>query len=285
MKLLSKIKYPLLKLIDISGLTFIAPVVRLCYGEEPQVQLKKIIQWIVIPLLAIIVFVIIWHIMAGKIKTKSGTLPTPAETYASYKQIDQIHDREMLKEEAYILKGDDRKQRIKEVKTNLEIAAKDLTIANTLAAEALEKKKESLAKLLKPITDEYTRVRDISKAEANTRETEIKAIADTLTPGDKKSYALFIGKVQASRELDNLAKERRNKIKERRKEIEETKFPHYEASLSEQTRAAETKSFLESKGACQLKETDSSPTSLSLTKSTKTLICIYPYIHIYTWDL
>ena len=37
----TKLKHALLKIIDITALGFLEPVVRLCYGEEPQVQLKK----------------------------------------------------------------------------------------------------------------------------------------------------------------------------------------------------------------------------------------------------
>ena len=48
-----KLKHFLLKVIDISALGFLEPVVRLAYGEEPQVQLNKIFRFIVVPYLCI----------------------------------------------------------------------------------------------------------------------------------------------------------------------------------------------------------------------------------------
>ena len=72
------VKQALLKVIDITALGFLEPVVRLCYGEEPQVQIRKIGRFIVVPILAMIAFVILWAGVAPFVKTKSGELPVRA---------------------------------------------------------------------------------------------------------------------------------------------------------------------------------------------------------------
>ena len=71
-------KYGLLKFLDVSGLTFLTPIVRLICGEEPRTQLKNIGQFIVIPVLSIVAFLILWTQIAPRHKTKSGEVPTPS---------------------------------------------------------------------------------------------------------------------------------------------------------------------------------------------------------------
>ena len=78
---MERFKYSLLKIINISGLTFLEPVVRLCYGEEPRLQLKKIGRFIVIPAVTFMIFIWMWSIIAPVYKTKSGEVPTPAVVY------------------------------------------------------------------------------------------------------------------------------------------------------------------------------------------------------------
>jgi len=69
------LKYKLLKAVDIAGLNFLRPIILLCYKEEPEEQLKKIGQQVLIPLLAITVFMTIWYVMSEEIQTKSGNCP------------------------------------------------------------------------------------------------------------------------------------------------------------------------------------------------------------------
>ena len=70
-------KYKLLKAVDIAGLNFLRPVILLLYKEEPEEQWKKIGQQILVPLLAVAVFLGIWDILSKEIQTKSGKLPSP----------------------------------------------------------------------------------------------------------------------------------------------------------------------------------------------------------------
>ncbi|QGJ70285.1 Binding-protein-dependent transport systems inner membrane component [Planctomycetales bacterium 10988] len=74
---MKEIKYFLLKLIDVTALNFLEPVVRLCYGEEPKVQLEKIGLYILVPMVAFVAFLGLWWGVADNIMTKSGKVPTP----------------------------------------------------------------------------------------------------------------------------------------------------------------------------------------------------------------
>ena len=98
-------KYKLLKAVDIAGLNFLRPVILLLYKEEPQEQWKKIGQQILVPLLAVAVFLGIWDILSKEIQTKSGKLPSPTETIGAAGSIQTFAKREDMKESAYSMKG------------------------------------------------------------------------------------------------------------------------------------------------------------------------------------
>lgn len=82
---MKKFKLYLLKALDIAALSVFEPVVRLCYGEDPKTQLKKIGKFIAIPILAFALFLGVWHVAASQIETKFGKMPTPAVTWTQTK--------------------------------------------------------------------------------------------------------------------------------------------------------------------------------------------------------
>jgi len=81
MRMTDRIKKGLLKFLDIAALGVFEPVVRLCYGEEPRAQLAKIGKFIGVPILAAVLFLLVWQVVAMNIETKFGTLPTPVDTW------------------------------------------------------------------------------------------------------------------------------------------------------------------------------------------------------------
>ena len=114
-------KYKILKVLDVTGFTFLTPVVRLCYGEEPREQLKKIGQFIVVPVLAFLVFLGAWHYLAPKHKTKSGEVPTPQVVYDAASDIWTFHERENTKAHAYTLDSEDRPEKLRKVEAYLSL--------------------------------------------------------------------------------------------------------------------------------------------------------------------
>ena len=52
-------KYTILKALDVAGLKVLEPIVRLVCGEEPQVQIKKIGLFILIPITTFLVLSLI----------------------------------------------------------------------------------------------------------------------------------------------------------------------------------------------------------------------------------
>lgn len=98
-------KYRLLRFLDLTGLTFLTPIVRLICGEEPRTQLRMIGRLIIIPLLTVTAFVILWSEIAPRHRTKSGEVPTPAVVWRAAVSIWEFHVRENHKQYAFELTG------------------------------------------------------------------------------------------------------------------------------------------------------------------------------------
>ena len=131
-----RVKYGLLKAIDITALGFLEPIVRLCYREEPHVQLKKIGQFVLIPCIFILLFIGVWYISSAHIKTKTGTLPNPSEVWNGMSAIMDFDRRENQKLAAYSMSGEQRSKAI----TNAELKITKLDEQLILAKETLQQK-------------------------------------------------------------------------------------------------------------------------------------------------
>jgi len=245
---MEKIKYSLLKVIDISGLAFLDPVVRLCYGEEPQVQLKKIGQWIIVPLVAVLValFIIYDGFIVEAFTTKSGKLPTSSKIYASYKAIDQLHDDEQMKREAYELSGTGREKALESTKKKIEEIEKELTKASELVKETEAKyqveKKEEVA----PVQADYEKLRDSIKSAATARDEEMKKFSLSMNAGDEEAKKKLLELVRADNKQDEIDKETKTKAKEAIDKILAKKSPELLAAKDAETNLAERLAFLKS---------------------------------------
>jgi|GEM_PF-46914 len=244
MNIFDKIKYPILKAIDVSGLTFLGPVVRLCYGEEPQVQMKKIGQWILVPILAMLLFAFFWAYGSTKVTTKSGSVPGPLATLEAGQAITQFGDYEAEKEEAYNLTGAEREEalenaeaRLAEMPTIIAEANAGVDAAKAAHAAAIEKKTASLASELASLKDTYKN----AKAE---RKAALQAASESLTPGDESAYASFLEKVKDHTARTDAEKEELSTLSKEIKDISDKPSDKVALALFAQTAAAEEKQFL-----------------------------------------
>ncbi|MFC5049322.1 ABC transporter permease subunit [Rubritalea spongiae] len=244
MKFLKQLKYTLLKAIDLSGLTFLAPIVRLCYGEEPKVQMQKIGQWILIPLAAVLAFLFLWHITSGGIQTKSGTLPNPAQTWIGYNAIDKQAERENLKMKAYELTGEERETMLQQARAQLVEVEKRVITSNQAVDEAKAAVTEKTKKLIDPLDAEYDAKKAEYKAAANARKEALIAKADTLTQGNQAAYTAYLEEVKAAEEQYESEKEHLSVLKKEISKIRDLKSPKVADALLAQTLAAEEAQFL-----------------------------------------
>lgn len=247
MKLLQFIKYPILKAIDFSGLTFLSPVVRLCYGEEPAIQAKKIIQWILIPVLAIALFLFAWNAASEKIHTKSGRLPSPTEMLLAYGAIDTFSEYETLKEEAYLMSGPERVSELKS--TEALLAAIEPLVKSTTAKVQTTKDayQEEQERKIAPLTARYDKLKADFKLTQTARKEALATESEGLQPGDRESYEAFLSAVKSDVKKTDSEKSDLRELKTEVDDLRDKKSKQVAAALYAQTQAAEEMQFLQKK--------------------------------------
>ncbi len=237
-------KYGLLKFLDVSGLTFLTPIVRLMYGEEPRTQLKKIGQFIVIPLLSVIAFVVLWSQIAPRHKTKSGEVPTPAVVWNAAVGIWEFHVRENDKQHAFELTGDQRATQVSQIETRLKTLDSLTAEADEQVAEAESAKSggltEKIAQLQKRTTDEIAKL----KSESDVRLASLEKLAASLSATDAAGHEQLLNEVKAHNSAEKRASERLKEIRAEEDAVRSEKSPTLVAARAAQTAIAEEKQYL-----------------------------------------
>ena len=83
------------------GLSWLAPLLRLCGGEDPSRQLKSLMEQCGVPLLAIALFLGAWQLIAGSVETSLGALPGPRAVAAEFFNLIDEHQAERAKAAAF----------------------------------------------------------------------------------------------------------------------------------------------------------------------------------------
>ena len=236
-------KYKLVKAVDVAGLNFLAPVIRLCFGEEPRKQLIAIFQFIIVPVLAIIAGIMLWAVIANNVVTKSGKLPGPKETWAAASSIWGFHYRENDKMNAFNMEGSAREAKLVEVDKELaEMGSLEADVNELVAKETIAAEKRTL-EAIAPLQKKYDELKEASAKYKKEREAELKATAAKV--GDDKAardaYIADVREHQKELEVEKLAlRELNSEIKE----IKDKKDPEKVAALLKQTRIAERRQYL-----------------------------------------
>lgn len=260
-------KYQIIKAIDVCGLNFLTPIVRLCYGEEPEKQLRDIGRFIVVPVLALCVFVAMWAYLAPRHKTKYGAVPTPVETARAMKAIWTTHSRETAKSEAFVASEERRKDITDSAKKRLEeiegeegaesfqevagkiaeggsFVPKNAAQAKLFLAAAREAEKKRKDELIAPFDTELRELKDVEKATRKEKEAALSALAAELEATGGEGRAALI---EAVRDLDtwkDKQKEAQNVLKDKIKAIRDEKTPEVVAALAYDTEFQEEIQYL-----------------------------------------
>ncbi len=219
---IEKIKYGLLKTIDVSGFKVFDPVVRLIFGEEPQKQVKDITRFMLMPIVFVCCCLVAWNFIAPRHKTKSGEVPTPAQVWNALTINDTLYDRENEKESDFALSDDQREAKIEEVKTLIETKESESTkLKEELAAieaSAKQKKAEALA----PLQAEYSELKTTHKEARAKRKIEAESLAEAVTKKKATTEELLTFLRDSSR-LKEDEKEKEQIIKDQIAEINNEK--------------------------------------------------------------
>ncbi|MEJ6582219.1 MAG: ABC transporter permease subunit [Akkermansiaceae bacterium] len=206
--------------------------------------MKKIGQWILVPILAMLLFAFFWAYGSTKVTTKSGSVPGPLATLEAGQAITQFGNYEAEKEEAYNLTGTERDEalakaqaRLAEMPAIIEKANTGVTAAKAAHAAAIEKKTASLTEKLAILKEAY-------KETKSERTAHLAQTSETLIPGESDAYASFLEEVKAHTVKTDLEKEELSTLSKKIKDISDKPSDKVGLALFAQTAAAEEKQFL-----------------------------------------
>jgi nitrate/nitrite transport system permease protein len=76
------------------GLGFLVPVIRMICGEDPRMQLAALWRTLGVPILAMIVFALLWSFASARIQTSLGQIPGPSAVWQQVGQLWADHKSE-----------------------------------------------------------------------------------------------------------------------------------------------------------------------------------------------
>lgn len=105
-------------------LGWVIPVLLLVRGESPADQVKAIVHQVVVPFLAILLFLGLWQLGASRIETKLGSIPGPGEVLAAWNTLMDEADREKEKEAAFQSRQRERNARLIAAEPDTEVTVR-----------------------------------------------------------------------------------------------------------------------------------------------------------------
>lgn len=87
--------------LNVAGLGFLVPVIRMLRGESPRSQLKDLWRLAGVPVVAMLVFLMLWSQMSSRIVTSLGTIPGPVAVWNQVGVLWADHKAEREKEMAF----------------------------------------------------------------------------------------------------------------------------------------------------------------------------------------
>lgn len=70
------------KWLSVLGLAWVTPMLKAAAGDNPKAQMGEIWRLLLVPVLAILVFLMVWATLAPKVQTSLGAIPGPAQVWS-----------------------------------------------------------------------------------------------------------------------------------------------------------------------------------------------------------
>ncbi len=111
----------LIKFLNLTGLTWFVPLIKIAAGDNPTIQLRQLFLIMGVPLIAFAFFLGAWSFSAAKVNTSLGSIPGPSDVLHEAKGLVQEHRVEKQKEADYYLRQEERNAKIKAEDPSAEI--------------------------------------------------------------------------------------------------------------------------------------------------------------------
>lgn len=111
--------------LEMAGLSWVVPLVRISSGENPREQFADLFRLIGLPLIALSVFLLIWAGVAAQVKTSLGVLPGPKQVWEQAENLYAEHEAEREKEMEFYKRQEARNAELRAQDPNAEIKIRD----------------------------------------------------------------------------------------------------------------------------------------------------------------
>jgi nitrate/nitrite transport system permease protein len=100
------------KFFGILGLAWLTPVLKIAAGDSPKANGKEIWRLLGVPLVAIVLFLSAWGVLAPKVQTSLGAVPGPVQVWEQFISLTDDHNRARDKEAAFYERQDERNAKL-----------------------------------------------------------------------------------------------------------------------------------------------------------------------------
>ena len=89
------------KFLDVFALSWVTPLLMMAAGDSPKRNLPLLTERLLIPVIAILVFLGAWGVLAPQVKTSLGAIPGPVEVWEQVQVLHADHVQEMERADAF----------------------------------------------------------------------------------------------------------------------------------------------------------------------------------------
>jgi len=107
--------------LSVLGLGFLVPVLKMIGGDSVETQSKELWRLAGVPVVALVLFLGVWAVLAPRVQTSLGAIPGPAEVWEQAKVLVADHVAERAREAAFYERQDKRNAEIRAADPKAEI--------------------------------------------------------------------------------------------------------------------------------------------------------------------
>lgn len=130
-------KDKLIYFLELTGLNWFVPLVKLSTGDSPKHQLQEFGKMVGVPLFAVVVFLMLWHMGAAKVITSLGQVPGPTQVWEQVNVLVDEHNEAREREVAFYERQEKRNDAKLEKNPDAEVTIRPYTGKETFFDQIL----------------------------------------------------------------------------------------------------------------------------------------------------